>query len=69
MRVTSEPPNVAMASARTPAPKKGFRHARIVGDGLRLGEPHLTMAMALSVTGVGVLAMSSWVDHAISGKA
>ena len=36
---------------------------------LRLGDPHLTMAMALSVTGVGVLAMSSWVDHAISGKA
>jgi len=36
---------------------------------LRLGDPHLTMAIALSVTGVGVLAMSSWVDHAISGKA
>src|SRR6185436_15914963 len=36
---------------------------------LRLGDPHLTMAIALSVTGVGVLAMSSWVDPAISGKA
>ena len=36
---------------------------------LRLGDPHLTVAIALSVTGVGVLAMSSWVDHAISGKA
>ncbi len=36
---------------------------------LRLGDPHLTMAIALSVTGVGVLAISSWVDHAISGKA
>ena len=36
---------------------------------LRLGDPHLTIAIALSVTGVGVLAMSSWVDHAISGKA
>ena len=36
---------------------------------LRLGEPHLTMAIALSLTGVGMLALSSWVDHAISGKA
>ena len=36
---------------------------------LRLGDPHLTIAIALSVTGVGVLAMSSWIDHAISGKA
>jgi len=33
---------------------------------LRLGDPHLTIAIALSVTGVGVLALSSWVDHAIS---
>jgi len=36
---------------------------------LRLGDPHLAMAITLSVTGVGVLAVSSWVDHAISGKA
>ena len=36
---------------------------------LRLGEPQLTMAIALSLTGVGMLAVSSWVDHAISGKA
>ena len=36
---------------------------------LRLGDPHLTMAIALSLTGVGLLALSSWVDHAISGKA
>jgi uncharacterized membrane protein len=36
---------------------------------LRLGDPHLTMAIALSITGVGMLAVSSWVDHAISGKA
>jgi hypothetical protein len=36
---------------------------------LRLGDPHLTMAIALSLTGVGMLAVSSWVDHAISGKA
>jgi predicted membrane protein DUF2231 len=36
---------------------------------LRLGDPHLTIAIALSVAGVGVLALSSWVDHAISGKA
>lgn len=36
---------------------------------LRLGDPQLAMAIALSVTGVGVLAVSSWVDHAISGKA
>jgi hypothetical protein len=36
---------------------------------LRLGDPHLTMAIALSLIGVGTLAVSSWVDHAISGKA
>lgn len=36
---------------------------------LRLGDPHLTMAIALSVTGVCLLAVSSWVDRAISGKA
>jgi hypothetical protein len=36
---------------------------------LRLGDPQLTMAIALSLTGVGMLAVSSWVDHAISGKA
>jgi len=36
---------------------------------LRLGDPHLTMAIALSLTGVGMLAVSSWVEHAISGKA
>lgn len=35
---------------------------------LRLGDPHLAMAITLSVTGVGVLALSSWVEHAISGK-
>ena len=36
---------------------------------LRLGDPQLAMAIALSIAGVGVLAVSSWVDHAISGKA
>ena len=36
---------------------------------LRLGDPQLAMAIALSITGVGLLAVSSWVDHAISGKA
>jgi uncharacterized membrane protein len=29
---------------------------------LRLGEPNLAMAIALSVTGVGMLAVSSWLD-------
>ena len=33
---------------------------------LRLGDPHLAMAIALSVTGLGVLAVSSWVEHALS---
>jgi len=28
----------------------------------RLGDPHLAMAIALSVTGVGMLAVSSWLD-------
>jgi hypothetical protein len=27
---------------------------------LRLGDPHLAMAIALSVIGVGMLAVSSW---------
>ena len=36
---------------------------------LRLGDPHLAMAIALSVTGVGMLAVSSWLGHAFSGKA
>ena len=36
---------------------------------LRLGDPQMTIAIALSITGVGMLAVSSWVDHAISGKA
>ena len=31
---------------------------------LRLGDPHLAMAIALSVTGVGLLAVSSWLDGA-----
>ena len=33
---------------------------------LRLGDPHLAMAIALSVTGLGMLAVSSWVEHALS---
>jgi len=36
---------------------------------LRLGDPQLAMAISLSITAVGLLAVSSWVDHAISGKA
>jgi uncharacterized membrane protein len=36
---------------------------------LRLGDPHLAMAIALSITGVGVLAVSSWLGHAFSDEA
>jgi uncharacterized membrane protein len=32
---------------------------------LRLGDPNLAMAIALSVTGVGMLAVSSWLDAAL----
>jgi len=32
---------------------------------LRLGDPSLGIAIALSVTGVGMLAVSSWLDGAL----
>ena len=36
---------------------------------LRLGDPHLALAIALSITGVGVLAVSSWLGQSFSGEA
>lgn len=36
---------------------------------LRLGDPHLAIAIALSITGVGVLTVSSWLGHSFSGEA
>jgi uncharacterized membrane protein len=36
---------------------------------LRLGDPHLSIAIALSVTGVGVLAVSSWLGGGMPRRA